>query len=96
MPKFTLAWDAAAQQSIEQAVAKAPVPRLLRGRVTQELIAAAEDKAREAGRDTVTAEDVVEGLLAKMPAGLRDKVANAMQQGPEALKNLEDELTNQK
>jgi hypothetical protein len=42
------------------------------------------------------AEDVVAGLLAKMPPALRDKVAQAIQKGPEGLKNLEQELRNQK
>ncbi len=96
MSKFTLAWDEAAKKSIEQAMANAPVPRLLRGRVMQGLIQAAEEKATEAGRDTVTAEDVVAGLLAKMPPALRDKVSQAIQKGPEGLKNLEQELRNQK
>ena len=92
----TVTWDEQAKQSIEQAIAQAPVPSLLKGRIKNELMKAAELEAVKAGRNKVTAPDVMAGLLAKMPAAMRDKVAQAMQEGPEGLKNLEHELKNQK
>lgn len=96
MNKLTLPWEEGAKQSIEQAVAQAPVPSLLKGKIKQELMKAAETEASRAGRSKVTAEDVMAGLLAKMPAAMRDKVTQAMQQGPDGLKNLERELKHQK
>ena len=92
----TLAWDTQAREQIGQAVAQAPVPALLKGKLRSELEAAAEAAARKAGHTSVTAEDVVAGMLDKIPPALRDRVAQAMQQGPEGLKNLEQELRNQK
>jgi histone H3/H4 len=91
-----LRWDEQAKQGIEQAVSQAPVPGLLKGKIRQELMKAAEEETTRAGRTTVTAEDVVAGMLAKMPAAMRDKVTQAMQKGPAGLKDLEQELRNQK
>lgn len=89
-----LTWDATATQALEQAINQAPVPAILKGKVKKELKKAAEAAAQAANRTTVTAEDLMQGMLAKMPAGMRSKVENAMQQGPAGLKNLEEELGN--
>jgi len=85
-------WDAAATQALDQAVQQAPVPAMLRGKVKTELAKAAEAQAQAAGHSTVTAEDLMQGLLAKMPADMKAKVETAMSQGPDGLKNLEKEL----
>jgi len=87
-----LQWDAAATQALNQAMQQAPVPSLLKGKVRSELAKAAEAHAESAGHATVTAEDLMQGLLAKMPAQMKSKVEAAMQQGPEGLKDLEKEL----
>lgn len=89
-------WEEEAKQSIDKAIVQAPVPAVLKGRIRQELMKAAEAEALRAGRNKVTPEDVMAGLLAKMPATMRDRVTQAMQQGPEGLKNLEQDLRNQK
>lgn len=92
----SLQWDPKATQALEQALKQAPIPSMLKNRVKKELIAAAEETARAAGHTTVTAEDMMNGFLARMPADMRSKVEQAMQQGPEGLKNLENELKGKK
>src|SRR3989344_8675878 len=87
-----LPWDAAATDALEQALSQAPVPAPLKGRVKKELQRAAEEQARQHGHATVTAEDLMQGMLAKMPAAMRAKVEDAMKQGPEGLENLKNEL----
>ncbi len=88
----SLTWDATATQALEQAISQAPVPKMLKGKVKNELKKAAENVAQAANRTTVTAEDLMHGMLAKMPANMRSKVEDAMQQGPEGLKNLQKEF----
>lgn len=95
-PAGQLSWDEQAKQAIAQALAQAPVPGLLKGKIRKELEKSAEEAAVKTGRSNVTAEDVVTGMLAKMPASMREKVEGAMKQGPDALKDLEKELRNQK
>ncbi len=85
-------WDSAATAALEQALAVAPVPSLLKGKVKQELKKAAEEHARRAGRDTVTAEDLVQGLLARMPSGMKNKIEQAIKEGPDGVKRLQDDL----
>jgi histone H3/H4 len=87
-------WDATATQALEQAMSQAPVPKMLKGKVKKELKNAAETAAQAANRTTVTAEDLMQGMLAKMPSNMRSKVEDAMQKGPEGLKSLEDEFGN--
>ncbi|MDP3997351.1 MAG: hypothetical protein U1C49_00950 [Candidatus Andersenbacteria bacterium] len=91
-----LQWDTQAQQAVDQALAQAPVPAMLKGQVKKELTKAAEAAARAAGHEQVTAEDVMAGLLSKMPAKTRQKVEDAMKGGPEKLRHLQDELNHQK
>jgi hypothetical protein len=90
----SLTWDPTATQALEQAMSQAPVPKMLKGKVKNELKKAAENVTQTANRTTVTAEDLMHGMLAKMPANMRNKVEDAMQQGPEGLKNLQDEFGN--
>ncbi len=87
-----LTWDSQAQQGLDKAMSQAPVPAMLKAKVRRELAGAAEASARQAGRTTVTAEDLLQGLLAKLPAGMRGKVEDAMKGGPDKLKDLQKEL----
>ena len=88
----SLTWDATATQALEQAMNQAPVPKMLKGKVKNELKKAAENVAQAANRTTVTAEDLMQGMLAKMPANMRNKVEDAMQKGPEGLESLQKEF----
>lgn len=88
----SLPWDDTAANALEHALQQTPIPALVRGTVKSELVKAAEAHAREHGRGTVTAEDLMNGLLAKIPAAMRTKVEQALQQGPDALGKLQDEL----
>jgi len=87
-----LTWTAQARAGLEQTLSQAPVPKALRGKVKKELMKAAEEVTRAAGQTEVTAEHLMQGMLAKMPSHMRDQIEQAMQQGPEALKNLEKKL----
>jgi len=87
-------WSESASQALKQAVAGAPVPKPLKGTMAKELKKAAEQHATEAGHSEVTPEDLMNGLLAKLPSKMKDKVTNAIAQGPDGLKNLESELKN--
>lgn len=87
-----ITWSEKATQALEQAVGQAPVPSIMKGRVKKELQKAAEDITHQAGRAEVTAEDLMNGLLAKLPAGMRQQIEQAAKQGPEGLKNLEKKL----
>lgn len=91
-----LSWDAQATQALEQSVAQAPVPGMMKNKVKKELSKAAEEAARKAGHTTVTAEDLMNGMLSKMPANMRQKIEKAAESGPEGLKNLENELRGKK
>lgn len=88
----TLTWDSQASQALEQSLAQAPVPKMMKSMVKSQLKKAAEDVARQAGRTTVTAQDLMEGMLARMPGNLRTKVEDAMKQGPEGLERLKKDL----
>jgi uncharacterized protein (DUF2342 family) len=87
-----LAWDEQARTAIGQALQQAPVPKMLKSRLRKELENAAEEAARKAGRAKVTAEDVMNGMLSKMPANMRQQVEEAMKGGPEALKKLQNKF----
>lgn len=90
----TIPWSDQASRALEKAVAGAPVPKPLKGAMAKELTKAAEQHALEAGHSEVTPEDLMNGLLAKLPGKMKDKVASAIAQGPDGLKNLENELKN--
>jgi len=87
-----LTWSDAARAGLEQALAQAPVPALLKNRVRGELKSAAEATAQAAGRSEVTPQDLMEGMLSKMPAAMRNQVETAMKGGPEALNDLQKRL----
>ncbi|PIT98494.1 MAG: hypothetical protein COT71_00400 [Candidatus Andersenbacteria bacterium CG10_big_fil_rev_8_21_14_0_10_54_11] len=53
---------------------------------------AAEQKTRAAGRTHVTPEDLMQGLLEKLPANMRQKIENAVKEGPAGLQKLEQEF----
>jgi hypothetical protein len=88
----SIPWTEPARQGIEQALQQTPVPAMLKGTIRKQLETAAEEAARTAGHAEVTVQDVMQGLLSKLPAGMREKVEQAAQQGPEGLKKLKDEL----
>jgi hypothetical protein len=90
-----LSWDSQATAALNQAVSQVPVPGPFKNRVKRELQTAAEDHARTANRTNVTPEDLMQGFLAKMPAGMRQKVENAMKEGPDGLKRLQKDLGQQ-
>lgn len=87
-----LTWDPQAQAALDQSVAQAPVPKMMKSLVKSQLRKAAEEFTRKANRTTVTPQDLMEGMLSKMPAGTRTKVEDAMKKGPQGLKDLEKEL----
>ncbi|MDD5074224.1 MAG: hypothetical protein PHU92_03580 [Candidatus Shapirobacteria bacterium] len=91
-----LSWDEQAKTAINQAIQQAPVPPMLKGRLRKELEGAAESEAQKTNRKTVTAEDVMNGLLSKLPANMRQQVEEAMRGGPDALKKLQGKLRGQK
>jgi len=88
----SLTWDDQARAALAQSIKQAPVPKLLKGKVKQELKQAAEEVTRKDNRTQVTAQDLMAGMLSKMPTAMRSKVERAAQQGPQGLKNLEKEL----
>ncbi len=87
-----LSWDKSAVQALAQAVSQAPVPSMMKQRVKQELSHAAEEAARKEGKNTVTAQHLMAGILSRLPANMRKKVEDAAKQGPAGLKKLQDEL----
>lgn len=88
----SIEWDSQATKALEQSLSQAPVPGPLKGTVKKKLMQAAEEHARKAGHSQVSAQDLMEGMLAQMPANMRAKVEKAAKQGPNGLKNLESEL----
>jgi len=88
----SITWDAQAQQALDQATAQAPVPPMMKAMVKKQLKEAAEAHTQKAGRTTVTAEDLMQGLMAKLPDNMKSKVQEAMKKGPAGLKDLEKEL----
>lgn len=89
----TMPWNTQAKQALEQSVAQAPVPQILKGKVKKELAKAAEKAAQAAGHTEVTAEDLMAGLMEKLPAKMKKQVEQAARQGPQGLKNLQQQLS---
>lgn len=87
-----LTWTDEASKALDQAAAQAPVPAMMKNKIKTELRKAAEEATRKEGRNQVSPEDLMQGLMAKLPQNMRNKVENAMQKGPEGLKDLEKEL----
>ncbi len=89
-----LTWSKEAKKALAQSVEQAPVPSLLKNRMKKELEASAEKMARANGHTEVTAEDLMQGLMEKLPADMKKQVEQAMRQGPEGLKALTRRLGN--
>lgn len=89
-----ITWDPKAQDALAQAVAQAPVPAMMKSMVKNELKKAAEEYAQKNGHTSVTPEDLMQGLMAKLPDNMKAKVENALKKGPSGLKDLEKELKN--
>lgn len=87
-----LVWDPQAEAALNQAAAQAPIPKLLRSTVIKQMRDAAETAAREAGRTTVTAADLMTGLLSKVPPAMRAKIEDTLKNNPEDLKKLQKDL----
>lgn len=88
-----LTWDPQAEAALSQAIAQAPVPGVLKNRVRSEMKKAAEAAARTNNRTTVTVEDVMAGLLSKVPDHMRSQIEEAMKsKDPAQLKKLEQQL----
>ena len=87
-----LTWDPQAQAALDQSVAQAPVPKMMKSLVKSQLRKAAEEITRQGKRTTVTPQDLMQGMLAKMPANMRGRVEDAMKKGPEGLAKLQKEL----
>ena len=68
-----LTWQPQATQALKLALKQAPVPSLMKGQVEKELKKAAEEAAQKDNRTEVTAEDLMNGLMAKLPPNLRAK-----------------------
>jgi hypothetical protein len=67
-------WKTEATSALELSLKQAPVPGPLKGRLKKELVTAAEAQATAAGRTEVTPEDLMNGLLQKLPPKMQDKV----------------------
>lgn len=87
-----LTWDDRASQALEQAAAQAPVPSIMKKKIRNELKKAAEEFTKKDNRTTVSPEDLMQGLMSKLPANMRGKIENAAKEGPEGLKKLEKEM----
>ncbi|OGY30944.1 MAG: hypothetical protein A3C02_01095 [Candidatus Andersenbacteria bacterium RIFCSPHIGHO2_02_FULL_45_11] len=88
----SMRWDASATQALQQAVAQAPVPGVMKQQVKRQLQQAAEEYARNAGKTSVSPEDLMNGLMSRLPENMRKKVEEAAKKGPEGLKDLEKEI----
>lgn len=85
-------WDAQATQALNQSVAQTPVPSMMKNQVKHQLKQAAEEYARNNGKTTVSPEDLMNGLMSKLPENMRKKVEEAAKKGPAGLKDLEKEM----
>lgn len=88
----SITWNKQAKEALEQSMAQAPVPSMLKGKVEKELRKAAESAAKKAGRTEVTAEDLMAGLMEKLPANMKKQVEQAARQGPDGLKRLQQQF----
>lgn len=91
-PSSAITWSAEAQAALDQAVAQAPVPAMMKAMVKKELRKAAEEATHKAGRTSVTPDDLMQGLMAKLPDNMKAKVEEAMKKGPAGLQDLQKDL----
>lgn len=91
----SISWSSDATTAIGQALAQAPIPAILKGKIRKELMAAAEEAAQVAHHSEVTPQDVMQGLLAKIPASVQSQVAAAMaSKDPHQIAKLQQQLKN--
>jgi len=64
------------------------------GPVKSKLRSAAENKAKELGHSEVQPEDLMQGLMEMIPQSMRDTIEKRMQEGPEGMAKLQDDLKN--
>jgi len=76
-----LTWDPQATQALETSISQAPVPQMLKGKLRGEMTKTAEAEARKNGHSTVTPEDLMSGLMSKLPPDMQGKVKDMMQKG---------------
>jgi hypothetical protein len=87
-------WNKQAEDTMEQALAQFPGPKLMLGPVKSKLRSAAEKKASELGHSEVQPEDLMQGLMEMLPQSVRDTIEKRMQEGPEGVAKLQDDLKN--
>jgi hypothetical protein len=85
-------WSVEAEGALEQAIAQFPGPKMMIGMVKGKLRSAAEKKALELGHAEVLPEDLMQGLLEMLPASARATIEKRMQEGPEGIAKLQDDL----
>jgi len=76
-----MTWDGQATQALEMAVAQAPVPQMVKGKLRTEMKKMAEAEAQKNNRHNVTAEDLLQGMMAKLPSHMQDKVKGMIEKG---------------
>ncbi|MBI1833405.1 MAG: hypothetical protein HYR90_01120 [Candidatus Andersenbacteria bacterium] len=92
----SITWSSEATEALEQTLAQAPIPKLLKGKVRRDLKKAAEAAAQKSGRTQVSAHDLMQGFMNKLPAEMRNQVEQAARKGPEGLKLLQKKLQSKK
>ena len=85
-------WSAEAEGALEQAIAQFPGPKMMIGMVKGKLRSAAEKKATELGHSEVLPEDLMQGLMEMLPQSARDMIEKRMQEGPDGIAKLQDDL----
>lgn len=77
----SIIWDDQAEKALDMSMAQAPVPQMLKGKLRSEMKKMAEAEAQKNGRTTVTTEDLLNGMMAKLPSHMQDKVKGMMEKG---------------
>lgn len=85
-------WSAEAEGALEQAITQFPGPKMMIGMVKGKLRSAAEKKAVELGHSEVLPEDLMQGLMEMLPQSVRDTIEKRMQEGPDGIAKLQDDL----
>jgi len=90
--KEQISWNKQAEDTLEQALAQFPGPKMMLGPVKSKLRSAAEKKAAELGHSEVMPEDLMQGLMEMLPPSVRETIDKRMQEGPEGIAKLQDDL----
>ena len=80
------------EDTLDQAIAQFPGPKMMLGPVKSKLRSAAEKKAVELGHTEVLPEDLMQGLMEMLPQSVREQIEKRMQEGPEGLAKLQNDL----